>query len=62
MPNRSINTKFKVAEYQVDNKILEDDYWSLTDSIIGINTANSDSRMEKVDMLGNKLLVKNSLF
>ena len=62
MPNRSINTKFKVAEYQVDNKILEDDYWSLTDSIIGINTANSDSRMEKVDMLGNKFdWFKNSV-
>tara|TARA_B100001564_G_scaffold360073_1_gene385492 strand:+ start:1955 stop:3934 length:1980 start_codon:yes stop_codon:yes gene_type:complete len=62
MPNRSINTKFKVAEYQADNKILEEDYWSLTDSIIGINTEKIDSRMEKADMLGNQFdWFKNSV-
>ena len=61
MPNRSINTKFKVAEYQADNKILEQDYWSLTDSIIGINTEKIDSRMEKlicwvINSIGLKIL------
>ncbi len=54
MPNRSINTKYKLADYQIDNGLLEEDFWGLTDSIIGVNTKGIKNRMEKVDELCNE--------
>ena len=54
MPDRLINTKYKIAEYQIDNKALSRDYWSLADSIMGVKTIESDSRTEKIDILCNQ--------
>ncbi len=54
MPNRLINEKYKIANYQIDNKVLEKDYWKLTDSIMGVDTKGIKNRMERVDFLGNQ--------